>query len=65
MLADIDETFCLDPAAVEKCITPKTRGIILVHMSGAPGNAKAIQKIARERQDIPLGGLRTVQWRQH
>ncbi|MGO8814282.1 MAG: DegT/DnrJ/EryC1/StrS family aminotransferase [Terriglobia bacterium] len=50
VLADIDETFCLDPAAVEKCITPKTRGIILVHMSGAPGNAKAIQKIARERK---------------
>ncbi|MGA2985130.1 MAG: DegT/DnrJ/EryC1/StrS family aminotransferase [Terriglobia bacterium] len=47
VLADIDETFCLNPAAVEKCITPKTRGIILVHMSGAPGNAKAIQKIAR------------------
>jgi dTDP-4-amino-4,6-dideoxygalactose transaminase len=50
VLADIDETFCLDPAAVEKCITPKTRGIILVHMSGAPGNAKAIQKIAREHK---------------
>jgi 8-amino-3,8-dideoxy-alpha-D-manno-octulosonate transaminase len=47
VLADIDETFCLNPQAVEKCITPKTRGIILVHMSGAPGNAKAIQKIAR------------------
>ncbi len=50
VLADIDETFCLDPAAVEKCITPKTRGIILVHMSGAPGNAKAIQKIARDHK---------------
>ncbi len=47
VVADIDETFCLHPAAVEKCITPKTRGIILVHMSGAPGDAKAIQKIAR------------------
>ncbi len=50
VLADIDETFCLNPEAVEKCITPKTRGIILVHMSGAPGNAKAIQKIAREHK---------------
>lgn len=50
VLADIDETFCLNPAAVEKCITPKTRGIILVHMSGAPGNAKAIQKIARDHK---------------
>lgn len=50
VLADIDETFGLNPAEAEKCITPKTRGIILVHMSGAPGNAKAIQKIARDHQ---------------
>ena len=47
VLADIDETFCLNPAEVEKRITSKTRGIIMVHMSGAPGNVKAIQKIAR------------------
>ncbi|HEV2379514.1 MAG TPA: DegT/DnrJ/EryC1/StrS family aminotransferase [Terriglobia bacterium] len=50
VLADIDETFCLNPAETEKCITPKTRGIILVHMSGAPGNAKAIQTIARDHK---------------
>src|SRR3989454_10447962 len=49
VLADIDETFCLDPADVQKRITRMTTGIILVHMSGAPGNAKAIQKIARDR----------------
>ena len=50
VLADIDETFCLNPAEVEKRITSKTRGIIMVHMSGAPGNVKAIQKIAREHK---------------
>lgn len=49
VLADIDETFCLNPAAVAQRITPKTQGIILVHMSGAPGNAAAIRKIARDR----------------
>ena len=48
VLADIDETLCLNPAEVEKRITSKTRGIIMVHMSGAPGNVKAMQKIARE-----------------
>jgi dTDP-4-amino-4,6-dideoxygalactose transaminase len=48
VLADIDDTFCLDPAAVRSQITPRTRGIILIHMSGAPGNAPAIAKIARE-----------------
>ena len=50
VLADIDDTFCLDPADVEKKITPKTAGIIIVHMSGAPGNVEAVQKIARAHQ---------------
>lgn len=49
VLADIDQTFCLDPADVARKITPKTAGIILVHMSGAPGDAVAIQKLARQR----------------
>lgn len=48
VLADIDDTFCLDPADVEKRITARTRGIVLVHMSGAPGDAPAILKVARK-----------------
>lgn len=47
VLADIDETFCLDPADVERRITPRTRGIIMAHMSGAPGDVKAVRAIAR------------------
>jgi 8-amino-3,8-dideoxy-alpha-D-manno-octulosonate transaminase len=46
VLADIDCTFCLGPADVEAKITPKTSGIVLVHMSGAPGSAVAIREIA-------------------
>jgi len=49
VLADIDNTFTLAPAELEKRITRRTAGIILVHMSGAPGNAVAIQKLARQR----------------
>ncbi len=49
VLADIDDTFCLDPAAVERRIGSRTAGIIMVHMSGAPGDVGAIQRIARER----------------
>jgi dTDP-4-amino-4,6-dideoxygalactose transaminase len=49
VLADIDDTFCLDPADVERKITDRTSGILLVHMSGAPGDAMAIQAIARKR----------------
>lgn len=46
VLADIDDTFCLDPNTLEACITPRTAGIILVHMSGAPGDVKAIKDVA-------------------
>jgi 8-amino-3,8-dideoxy-alpha-D-manno-octulosonate transaminase len=49
VLADIDETFCLDPAAVQKSITPRTTGMIVVHMSGAPANITELLKVARER----------------
>lgn len=49
VLADINDTFCLDPDSVRSKITARTRGIILIHMSGAPGDAPAIAEIARER----------------
>lgn len=49
VLADINDTFCLDPQAVRSQITARTSGIILIHMSGAPGDAPAIAAIARER----------------
>jgi len=47
VLADIDDTFCLNPAEVEKRITPKTTGVILVHMSGAPGDAPVLRELTR------------------
>jgi dTDP-4-amino-4,6-dideoxygalactose transaminase len=50
VLADIDETFTLDPEDVERRITPRTRGIIVVHMSGAPADVPALLPIARKRR---------------
>lgn len=47
VLADIDDTFGLDPEAVEAQITSHTKAIIVVHMSGTPANVKAIQTVAR------------------
>lgn len=49
VLADIDETFCLDPAELEKRITPATTVILMTHMSGAPGNVEAVREIADRR----------------
>jgi dTDP-4-amino-4,6-dideoxygalactose transaminase len=48
VLADMDDTFTLNPAAVEAAITPRTAGVIMVHMSGAPGNVEPVQAIARK-----------------
>jgi len=48
ILADIDDTFCMDPACVEATITPRTTGVICVHMSGAPADVKAIRAVARK-----------------
>ena len=49
VLADIDDTFCLDPRDLERRITPKTTGIMMVHMSGAPGDVEAVEAIAKKK----------------
>jgi hypothetical protein len=49
VFADIDpETFTLDPASVERCITPQTRAILGVHLGGRMFDADALGEIARK-----------------
>lgn len=48
VLADVDDTFCLDPASVEAKITNRTAGIIAVHMSGAQADVPALAALARK-----------------
>ena len=50
VLADIDDTFCIDPKSLEEKISDKTSGVIVVHMSGAPADIKAIQEVASRRK---------------
>jgi dTDP-4-amino-4,6-dideoxygalactose transaminase len=50
VLVDIDETFCMSASDLEKRITPKTTGIVVVHMSGAPAAIKPLVNIARQRR---------------
>lgn len=48
VFADVDEdVFGLDPAAVERAITPLTRAIIVVHLFGHPANVSGILDVAR------------------
>jgi perosamine synthetase len=48
VFAEIDSvTLNLNPAAVEKAITPRTRAILAVHTFGIPADMEALQSIAR------------------
>jgi 8-amino-3,8-dideoxy-alpha-D-manno-octulosonate transaminase len=48
IIAEIDDTLNLDPADLQKKITPRTRAIIVVHMLGTPAHLDQILPIARE-----------------
>jgi len=49
VFADVEEgTFNLDPAKVEAAITPRTKGIIVVHLFGQPARMDEIIAIARK-----------------
>jgi dTDP-4-amino-4,6-dideoxygalactose transaminase len=49
VFADTDEsTFTIDPAAIENAVTPRTVGIIPVHLYGQPADMDAIMTIARK-----------------
>jgi len=53
VLAEIDDSFTLDPSYLEKRITKRTRLIVTVHMSGAPADMERIMKVAR-KHNIPV-----------
>lgn len=46
VFADLDAYGNLDPAAVEACVTPRTKAIVVVHLAGMPCDMDAIMEIA-------------------
>ncbi len=55
VFADVDlNTFNIDPAAIEKAITRKTRAIIPVHFAGQIADMEAILRIAKKHQLIVI-----------
>lgn len=46
VIAEIDDSFTIDPADVERKITAKTKVILPVHMRGAPCDMDAIMSVA-------------------
>ena len=53
VLAEIDDTFNLDPADVESKITPRTRAIMAVHMLGNPARLRELSDLAN-RHNLAL-----------
>ena len=51
VLADIDpDTFCIDPAGLEKRITPKTKAVVIVHQFGHPCDMERIMPIIQKHK---------------
>jgi len=49
VFVEVDQkTFCIDPAAIRKAITPNTKAIVPVHLYGHAANMEEIMNIARE-----------------
>ncbi len=55
VFADIEPRFwCLDPADVERRLTPKTRAIVPVHYAGMACDMEALETIARRRRLVVI-----------
>ena len=53
VLVDVRPDFNIDPAAIEKAITPRTKAIIPVHLTGRPADMDPLLAIAA-RRGIPV-----------
>lgn len=52
VFAEIDETLCLSAEGIKNAITPKTKGVCLVHMCGGMADMDSIMKVINEHQLI-------------
>src|SRR5207247_10241843 len=50
MFADIDESFNIDPADIERKITPQTKLIMAVHLQGNPAAMDRILEVAKSHR---------------
>ncbi|GHS89104.1 8-amino-3,8-dideoxy-alpha-D-manno-octulosonate transaminase [Synergistales bacterium] len=48
ILVDVDDTLCLNPDAVQKAITPRTKVVMPVHMCGAAADIDALRDICKK-----------------
>ncbi|MCC6127166.1 MAG: DegT/DnrJ/EryC1/StrS family aminotransferase [Pirellulales bacterium] len=53
VLCEVDDSLCMDPADLERKITPRTKLILPIHMAGSPCNMDAIMAVAK-KHGIPV-----------
>ncbi len=53
VFVDVDDSFCIDPDRIEAAITPKTKAIIPVHLTGNVADLPRIAAIAA-RHGVPI-----------
>ena len=70
VLCEVDDSLCMDPADLERKITPRTKLIVPIHMVGTPCDLEAIMTVAN-RHGIPVledcaqcngGTFADIQW---
>jgi len=49
VFSEIDETLCLDPDAMEKVVTPRTKAVLPVHMCGAMARIDRISRFCEQK----------------
>lgn len=49
VFAEMDDTLCLAPSAVEAALTPRTKAVLVVHMCGAMARLAELTELCRRR----------------
>ena len=66
VFADLDpRTMVLDPASVDRCVTPRTRAIIAVHLAGMPCPLHELQSICRAHGLVLIEDCSQAYWAEY
>lgn len=49
-IVEIDDSFCMDLADLERKLNPRVKVVLYVHMSGSSGDIESVARVCRERR---------------
>ena len=66
VFADVHpDTMTLDPESVRRCITPRTRAIVAVHLAGQPCDMQSLRSIADEHGIVLIEDCAQAWWAEY